>query len=114
MEQAKINMRRSSTLRTDKEKLAADDRKDSTNTVPPTPIDAPTDGYLPAAQQGSLQPDPEIPNDAPPSYDEAMASGVPPVETSRRPDYAPPPAGEDEVLNMDEKKGGGPFRRRDS
>ena len=74
MEQAKINMRRSSTLRTDKEKLAADDRKDSTNTVPPTPIDAPTDGYLPAAQQGSLQPDPEIPNDAPPSYDEAMSS----------------------------------------
>lgn len=121
MAEAKANIRRSSTLKTSDtnamgDKLAAEaGRKDSdTQAVPPTPIDAPTDGYLPAAQQGSLQPD--VPyDDAPPSYEDAMASRAPAVQFERRPDYAPPPAGEDEMLNMDmgdEKKS--LFRRRDS
>lgn len=110
MADAKANIRRTSTTKKSdavKDKLAAE----AGNSVPPTPIDAPTDGYLPAAQQGSSS-QPEQPyNDAPPSYEDAIASSLPPVD-ARRPDYAPPPAGEDEVLRSDEKKG---FRsRRDS
>lgn len=50
-----------------------------------------------------------IPDDAPPSYEDAVASSVPSVQQSARPQYAPPaPTAEDEVLRGDEKK------RRDS
>lgn len=92
-----------------KDKLAAEAAgRDAAYAIPPTPIDAPTDGYLPAARQGILQPE-QAYSDAPPSYEDAIASDLPPVD-ARRPEYAPPPAGEDEVLRSDEKRGG--FGRR--
>ena len=94
----------------DKLKAEAQDRKDSTSSVPPTPIDMPEDPYssLPA-QQGSHAPEHSY-DDAPPSYEDAIATNLPPVD-SQRPEYAPPLAGEDDVLGGDEKK---LFGRRDS
>jgi hypothetical protein len=95
---------------TDKLKAEARAEKDSTSSVPPTPIETPEDPYssLPA-QQGSHAPEHPY-DDSPPSYDEAMASNMPPPD-ARRPEYAPPPPGEDDVLGSDEKR---LFRRSDS
>ena len=110
MADAKSNVKRTPTSKTSEamnEKLQAEGRKDSTYSVPPTPIDGPSDADAQfPARQGNLQPEPAY-NDAPPSYEDAIASSLPPVD-ARRPEYAPPPASEDEVLMGDEKK------RRDS
>lgn len=42
--------------------------------------------------------------DAPPSYEDAIASELPPID-GYRPAYAPPPAAEDRLLSRDEKRG---------
>ncbi len=64
----------------------------------------------PAASATGAPPQPPTYDDAPPSYEDAVASSIPSVD-ARRPDYAPPPAGEDDVLRNDEKRG---MMRRDS
>lgn len=94
------------------EKLRTEGRKSS---VP---------GPSSAAQATSSEPDaPEIParpgrpvpqqpqeyEDAPPSYEDAIATDLPPVNAPR-PDYAPPPTGDDQMLGQDEKKGWVDFR----
>ena len=88
--------------------------RDSASSVPPTPIDPSgldDKNDLPA-QQGTLQAEQPY-TDAPPSYEDAVASGLPPVDGMRRPDYAPPAAaGEDDVLGGDEKRRF--FQRRNS
>ena len=117
MAEARANVHRKSSITkadVEKAKLQAHDRKDSVSSVPPTPVD-PTgldDAAALPAQQGTLQAEQPY-ADAPPSYEDAMASRLPPVDGMRRPDYAPPAAaGEDDVLGGDEKKSF--FPRRNS
>jgi len=121
MAEARANVHRKSSVKmSDAEKathlatLKEHYRRDSVSSVPPTPID-PTGlddkNDLPA-QQGSLQTE-ESYADAPPSYEDAIASKLQPVDGMRRPDYAPPAAaGEDDVLGGDEKRKF--FQRRNS
>jgi hypothetical protein len=91
------------------EKLKAEEGQGSVNAVPETPIEGPS--YDTPARQGTALPSqPPIYDDAPPSYEDAVASSMPPVD-ARRPEYAPPPAEEDDVLRRDEKSG---LMRRDS
>ena len=95
------------------EKLQTEGHKASVASVPPTPVEA-TDPLRATdfpARQGTVEQQPPMYIDAPPSYEDAIASDLPPVDAPR-PDYAPPPAGEDELLGTDEKKGFG--GRRDS
>lgn len=58
------------------------------------------------------QPVPQPPPDyaeAPPSYEDAIANDLPPVDAPR-PEYVPPPSGDDHMLRQDEKKGWVDFR----
>jgi hypothetical protein len=88
------------------EKLKAEGRYGSVATVPETPIEPPPHDF--PAREGTAVPPPQAGyDDAPPSYEDAIASDLPPVNAPR-PEYAPPAAGEDTVLRGDEKK------RRDS
>lgn len=88
------------------EKLKAEGRKEAM--VPDTPIDGPSHYNIPARQGTAMPPQPApMYDDAPPSYEDAVGGALPPVE-ARRPEYAPPAAGEDQVLRSDEKM------RRDS
>ena len=77
------------------------------NQVPPTPIEE--SGSLAAALPSQSVPTSTLNEseyaDAPPSYEDAIASDLPPVSVDVRPSYAPPPSGEDELLGRDEKRG---------
>ncbi|RMY44098.1 hypothetical protein D0864_15696 [Hortaea werneckii] len=81
------------------------------NQVPPTPVDSPDPSGRPAVPPRKAVPgasaaestEPAF-EDAPPSYEDAIAGNVRPVNAPR-PDYAPPPTGEDELLGKNEKKG---------
>lgn len=90
---------------------------ESSHDVPPTPMEptGPHEGSKLPAYQGHQMPQSAdaVHHDAPPSYEDAIASNLPPVD-AHRPDYEPPPTtGEDDVLRGDEKKN--MFgRRRDS
>ena len=114
MAEARANIRKTSTAKASNamnEKLQTEGHKPADFDVPPTPMEGP--GFvgnveLPA-REGNAQPPPMY-SDAPPSYEDAIASNLPPVDAPR-PDYAPPPPGEDDILRSDEKKG---FSRRDS
>ncbi|KAF2716924.1 hypothetical protein K431DRAFT_256534 [Polychaeton citri CBS 116435] len=64
----------------------------------PTPIPPPRPGT--SSQTGQQQ----TYDDAPPSYEDAIASELPPMDAPR-PDYAPPPPAEDDALRRDEKRG---------
>ena len=113
MAEAKASIRRRSTFdkgSTFGGKLQTDIAKDSTNTVPPTPMEAPASSGAPA-QEGSRMPPPGAYVDAPPSYEDTMATDLPPP-AAHRPDYQPPEAGEDNALRADEKRGF--LNRRDS
>ncbi|KAK4982037.1 hypothetical protein LTR66_009522 [Elasticomyces elasticus] len=60
-----------------------------------------------AAQSFPLQGggvEPPAYSDAPPSYEDAIAQDLPPIDGPRR-HYEPPPAAEDEVLRREEKRG---------
>lgn len=74
------------------------------NQVPPTPIDA--EGsmapHLPA--RPGMTAEEEFMEAPPPSYEDAIAMDAPPP-AAERPEYAPPPAGEDRLLRQDEKRG---------
>lgn len=116
MSKAKANVKQAPTNKNSEamaDKLKTEGRKDSASSVSATPIDAHAEAgpsHAPA-QQGTFEP--QIPyDDAPPSYEDAIASNMPSVD-ARRPEYAPPPAGEDDVLRSDEKKPS-MFSRRDS
>lgn len=67
----------------------------------PTQPDAPE---IPARPGQPVPPQEQDFGDAPPSYEDAIASDMPSVDAPR-PDYAPPPTGEDPILGRDEKKG---------
>lgn len=95
----------------EKQKLEAQQHGFGANQVPPTPPEGPTPPAMPprkgvnegAAASGSAT-EPQTYNDAPPSYEDAVANDVGPVNAPR-PEYAPPPPREDDVLRSDEKKG---------
>ncbi|CAK4033288.1 Hypothetical predicted protein [Lecanosticta acicola] len=105
MADARSNVRRTNTNAM-AEKLQAEGRRDSDfgrNQIPPTPIDAGEGPSWPARPGVPLEGIPEY-MDAPPSYEDAIASDIPPVAAASRPAYNPPPHQEDPLLG-DEKKG---------
>lgn len=104
MAEAKANGKRKSTVAIS-EKLKMEGRQDpefGANQIPPTPIEA--EGsmapHLPARPGMAAE---EEYMDAPPSYEDAIAQDAP-APAAERPQYAPPPAGEDHLLHQDEKK----------
>lgn len=76
---------------------------------PPTPtqMQRPEPESEKPAQSSSTQvseaPPPNY-SEAPPSYEDAVAQELPPIDGPRR-EYAPPAAAEDTLLNRDEKRG---------
>lgn len=70
--------------------------------MPPAPAEHASPGI--PARTGHAAPPPDPYEEAPPSYEDAIAADLPPVDAPR-PDYAPPPVGDDDVLRRDEKKG---------
>lgn len=87
-------------------KLRVEDRQSSqpaAASVPPTPIE-PIPSFLPPRPGVVMEQQPPDYSEAPPSYEDAIASQLPPIDAPR-PDYAPPPSREDDVLRNDEKKG---------
>ena len=117
MAEARANIKRKPTTDATSnpiDKLKTEGRKDSTSSVPPTPIEGP-DSFdtiaFPAQQGSSVVQEPPDYTDAPPSYEDAIATNLAPVN-AHRPDYAPPASVEDEILRSDEKKGF--LSRRDS
>ena len=86
-------------------------RTEGRTSAPATPLEGPSSARFPARPGTVQSAQPPLYGDAPPSYEDAVASSLPPLDAPR-PDYAPPPAGEDVVLGGDEKKGFG--GRRDS
>jgi len=58
--------------------------------------------------QPAQQPPPDY-AEAPPSYEDAIANDLSPVDAPR-PEYVPPPSGDDHMLRQDEKKGWVDFR----
>ena len=90
------------------EKLRMEGRdQEHTQTIPPTPIDSPGPSQqppaMPARHGQPTGPDEPRYDDAPPSYEDAIASDLPSVQAPR-PAYAPPPPQEEEGWG-DEKKG---------
>lgn len=87
-------------------KLRTEGRLDSgfgANQIPPTPIEAEGSSAPQFPARPGVASAEEIYGDAPPSYEDAIASDLPPV-VAPRPTYAPPPASEDPLLASDEKK----------
>ncbi|KAK0902984.1 hypothetical protein LTS16_019512 [Friedmanniomyces endolithicus] len=80
--------------------------------VPPTPTDEAGPSEPPArpGMAGDALP-PGYMREAPPSYEDAVATNMPPV-SAPRPDYAPPLAAEDDLLGRDEKRGWVDHRHR--
>ncbi|KAK4551834.1 hypothetical protein LTR86_010830 [Recurvomyces mirabilis] len=75
--------------------------------VPPTPMEGPSSSgppELPARPGDVGDAQPPMYSEAPPSYEDAIASDLPPVNAPR-PEYAPPPPATDDALLRDEKKG---------
>ena len=109
--QAKANVKRPSVATTPvADKLRTEGRLPSdfgSNQVPPTPIETPGPSNLeelPPRAGAADDGEPPMYSDAPPSYEDAIAATLPPVNAPR-PNYEPPPAAEDDVLRQDEKKG---------
>jgi hypothetical protein len=94
------------------EKLKIEERNSSvagpSSTILPTPIQetAPHTPERPGPHVSQAPPDY---SEAPPSYEDAIAVDIPPVDAPR-PDYVPPPTGDDHMLRQDEKKGWVDFR----
>ncbi|EME46644.1 hypothetical protein DOTSEDRAFT_70604 [Dothistroma septosporum NZE10] len=89
-------------------KLRTEGRLDSdfgANQIPPTPTEAEGSSAPQFIARPGVASAEEIYGDVPPpSYEDAIASDLPPV-VAPRPTYAPPPASEDPLLASDEKKG---------
>lgn len=80
-----------------------------TQAIPPTPVDAAGPSRpppVPAREGQPTGPDEPRYDDAPPSYEDAIASDLPAVDAPR-PDYVPPPPADDDGFAADEKKGFG-------
>jgi hypothetical protein len=94
------------------EKLKTEGRSSSvagpSSTVPPTPIQE-TAPHIPARPGQPVSQAPPDYSEAPPSYEDAIATDLSPVNAPR-PDYVPPPTGDDHMLRQDEKKGWVDFR----
>nr|POF05850.1 hypothetical protein CFP56_53237 [Quercus suber] len=75
---------------------------DATDAIPPHPVEIPSSSAQPGPSSSALQP--PTYSEAPPSYEDAIATQIPPV-AAPRPQYAPPPTVEDDLLSQDEKKG---------
>lgn len=106
MAEARANVKRPSTLKTSNtmdEKLRTEGRKQSAAAVSAKPVET---SEAAEAKEAAQQETSRLPvySEAPPSYEDAIATDLPPVDAPR-PDYAPPPAGDDNVLRGDEKKG---------
>ena len=74
--------------------------------VPPTPVEEFAGPSVRLGEVGNSSAGDALPpaySEAPPSYEDAIATGLPPVDAPR-PDYAPPPAVEDDLLGRDEKR----------
>lgn len=89
------------------EKLRTEGRNSSvagpSSNIPPTPIQE-TAPHIPARPGQPISQAPPDYSEAPPSYEDAIATDIAPVDAPR-PDYAPPPTGDDHMLRQDEKKG---------
>ncbi len=76
--------------------------------VPSTPMDeaGPSEPLEPPARHGMAGDavPPAYMREAPPSYEDAVATNMPPV-SAPRPDYAPPLSADDDLLGRDEKRG---------
>ena len=74
--------------------------------VPPTPMDeaGPSMKEPPPRPGLAVEADPPAYSEAPPSYEDAIAVSLPPVDAPR-PEYVPPAAAEDDLLGRDEKRG---------
>lgn len=85
------------------EKLRTEGRKPpmaagpSSSTDPSAPPIPARPGQVPAQEPPDY-------SEAPPSYEDAIAAELAPLDAPR-PDYAPPPVAEDDLLGRDEKKG---------
>lgn len=94
------------------EKLKTEGRKTSvagpSSAAPQTPLHD-TAPDIPARPGQPVSQAPPDYAEAPPSYEDAIATDIAPVDAPR-PDYAPPPSGDDHVLGRDEKKGWVDFR----
>nr|POE59208.1 hypothetical protein CFP56_24477 [Quercus suber] len=75
---------------------------DATDAIPPTPVEGPSSAAQPGSSSTAQQP--PMYSEAPPSYEDAIATQIAPV-VAPRPQYAPPPTIEDDLLGQDEKKG---------
>ena len=92
------------------EKLKTEGRQSSVAgpSAPDGPLKDTTPGIPPRPGQPVPQPPPDY-AEAPPSYEDAIANDLPPVDAPR-PEYVPPPSGDDHMLRQDEKKGWVDFR----
>ncbi|KAK5134602.1 hypothetical protein LTR08_006258 [Meristemomyces frigidus] len=97
----------------EKLKMEMDTRQTSdfgSNQIPPTPVEeAGPSGPpgMPARPGSIIEQQPPVYSEAPPSYEDAIATNLQPVNVLARPDYAPPAAADDDVLRRDEKRGWG-------
>lgn len=94
------------------EKLKTEGRTSSmagpSTAVPSSPVHE-TAPQVPARPGQPVAQAPPDYSEAPPSYEDAIAADVGPVNAPR-PDYAPPSTGEDHMLRQDEKRGWVDFR----
>lgn len=111
MAQARTNANKPSEAGTAPASAAVDEklRTEGRKPVLASPTSAGPSSAEPASpaippRPGQAAPPPDPYDEAPPSYEDAIAVDLPPVDAPR-PDYAPPPVGEDDVLRRDEKAG---------
>lgn len=84
------------------EQLRTQSHRQTTHSEPATPVDeaGPSQAQFAPPQRGPDEPRYE---DAPPSYEDAIATDMPSMDAPR-PEYAPPPPNEDDGFLGDEKK----------
>lgn len=101
--EAKASIHRKSTVGSKGEKQ----RQESYTSIPPTPMEAGNSSGMaePTAQQGTASNSAHPPSysEAPPSYEDAVASNFPAINAPR-PNYAPPPADDNDLFGGDEKR----------
>ena len=110
MAEARANLRPTSANEpvSEKLKMESDPTSDfGANQIPPTPLEetGPSGSLgIPAIPGSLVEQQPPMYSEAPPSYEDAMARDLQPVDVPR-PDYAPPAAIDDDALRRNEKRG---------